>query len=158
MSHECGTGVRRQPPSLVGLLLPVLTLGCGDPDSVVTLPVAGRVTVNGEPLAAATATVVFHPDRSRGNLSPHEPVGHVESDGSYILATAGKSGAPPGWYLVIVSAYERPKDDTRRHHFAAAKSYHLLVNRRYGDPRTSGLKLEVVPNPAPDQYDLKLAP
>jgi hypothetical protein len=147
---------RKQLPCLVGLLFSGLALGCGDP-SVLNLPVAGRITVGGEPLTGGTATVEFRADKSRGNQTPHAPVGHVNADGTYTLMTSGKEGAPPGWYVVIVAAYERPKDD-RRHNFTPARNYRLLVNRKYGDPKTSGLKIEVVRNPAPGHYDLKLTP
>jgi hypothetical protein len=149
--------VRRRLPHLVGLLLAAPAFGCGGSIDVPTVPVTGRITVDGEPLAGGTATVEFRADKSKGNQTPYTPVGHVHSDGTYTLVTSGKKGAPPGWYVVIVAAYERPKDD-KRHNFTPAKNYRLLVNRKYGDPKTSGLKIEVVQEPAPGQYDLKLVP
>jgi hypothetical protein len=149
--------VRRQLPNVIGLLFAVLAFGCGDAVGVPTVPVAGRITVDGEPLTGGTATVEFRADKSRGNQTPYTPVGHVNSDGTYTLVTSGKKGAPLGWYVVVVAAYERPKGD-KRHNFTPAKNYRLLINRKYGDPKTSGLKIEVVQEPAPGQYDLKLAP
>jgi hypothetical protein len=149
--------VRRRLPNRIGLLLAVLAFGCGDSIDVPTVPVAGRIMVDGEPLARGTGTVVFRADKSKGNQTPYTPEGHVQADGTYSLVTSRKKGAPPGWYVVTVAAYERPKDD-HRHNFTPATNYRLLVNRKYGDAKTSGLKIEVVPQPAPGQYDLKLIP
>ena len=88
--------VRRQLPNVIGLLFAVLAFGCGGSIDVPTVPVAGRITVDGEPLAGGTATVEFRADKSRGNQTPYTPVGHVQADGTYTLATSGKKGAPPG--------------------------------------------------------------
>jgi hypothetical protein len=137
-------------------LLAPLALGCGDAGGLPLFPVAGRITVDGQPLCAEQATVVFKPDKGRGNLTDHEPVGRVDPNGNFTLATAGKQGAPPGWYKVVVAAFEAPRND-RRLPGKPARGYRLLANRRYGDAETSGLKVEVVPNPVSGIYDLKLS-
>ncbi len=139
------------------LLLPLLILGCGDASGVgTTYPVSGTITFNGEPLNAENTSVLFKPDASRGNASPFEPVGTADADGSYTLITRGKDGAPPGWYKVVVTAFNGlakhpagPKQD--RH--PAARS---LLPGRYGLAETTTLSVEVVANPARGAYDLKL--
>jgi hypothetical protein len=93
--------------------------------------------------------VSFRPDAARGNTTRYEPAGQIDASGNYKLITAGKDGAPPGWYKVSVVAVEPidPGDP-----YAPRKS---IVNRKYGTP-DSGLAVEVVAEPAPGAYDLKL--
>ena len=130
------------------------SVGCGDGKGPKTYPVAGQILLDSEPLRVDIATVVFKADAAKGNKSPYEPVGNVDSDGRYNLVTAGKNGAPPGWYKVILVAYDEPE---------GAKSlpgrpakYKLRVNRKYGSEKTSTLEIEVVECPAPGAYDLHL--
>ena len=146
--------IRRMLPA--ASLLALLALGCLDSSGVGrTLPVEGRVTLNGEPLSAESAVVLFKPDSSKGNASPFEPVGNVDKDGSYTLLTKGKRGAPPGWYKVIVTATdsrpEAPKDPKKGHPHPRS-----LVPAKYGQEKTTDLSVEVVEAPARGAYDLKL--
>jgi hypothetical protein len=136
-------------------LLAPLALGCGGVGEAGLVPVRGCVTVDGRPLHAEKATVVFKPDKGRGNLTDYEPVGSIDKDGNYTLVTAGKNGAPRGWYKVLVAAFEAPKD-AKRFPGKPAKGYRLLVNRRYADPNTSALKIKVVADAPSGHYDLKL--
>jgi hypothetical protein len=139
------------------MLLGFPTTGCGDASGVgPTFPVAGKVTFNGAPLTATSTVVLFKPDAAKGNTSSFEPIGTIDADGGYTLKTKGKKGAPPGWYKVIVTARDEappahPK--TPKQHRPVAKS---LLPARYGQPQTSGLSIEVVENPTPGAYDLKL--
>lgn len=130
--------------------------GCGDESGVgTTYPVSGTITVNGQPLIAQTAMVLFKPDVSRGNQSPLDPAGTVDGQGHYTLSTAGRSGAPPGWYKVVVTATttEMSVPSGKRHARPRPKS---LVAAKYGQATTTALMVEVVENPAPGAYDLKL--
>jgi hypothetical protein len=130
--------------------------GCDSSGVGTTFPVAGQVTLDGRPLAAKSATVLFKPDAARGNKSTFEPVGRVDEDGNYELLTQGKRGAPPGWYKVIVTALnEDPKHPSgpHRERRPVARS---LVPARYGLAATTDLAVEVVENPAAGAYDLKL--
>jgi hypothetical protein len=132
----------------------ILAVGCGDSSRVTTVAVTGRITVDGQPLKAANATVVFKPVKA--NPSPYEPYGSIDENGRYtLLIHPEQKGAEPGRYKVIVAAFEAPANERRRL-MTPAKNHRLLVNRRYGDPKTSGLEIEVVHNPAPGAYDLKL--
>ncbi len=90
------TAVRRRLPNVIGLLFAVLAFGCGDAVGVPTVPVAGRITVDGEPLTGGTATVEFRADTSKGNQTPYTPVGHIQADGTYTLITSGKKATVSG--------------------------------------------------------------
>ena len=66
-----------------------------------------------------------------------------------------KTGAPPGWYKVVVTATTTDVNvppGKRRDH-PRPKS---LVAAKYGQAKTSELAVEVVESPIPGAYDLKL--
>jgi hypothetical protein len=135
----------------------LLALGCGDDAGIGrTVPVSGMLTVGNEPWTLETTTVLFKPDAAKGNTSLFEPIGTVDAEGQYTLSTKGKPGAPPGWYRVIVTATGTraevsPKGP--RHHPIPVS----LLPAKYGQAKTTDLLLEVVENPAPGAYDLKLS-
>jgi hypothetical protein len=122
--------------------------GCGGPATGDLVPVSGRVTVNGQPLTRGT--ISFRPDAARGNDSLQEPYGKIDAQGRYRLLTAGKPGAPRGWYKVLVVSAEAidPNDP-----YAPRRSY---IDPKYGQVETSGLAVEVVDKPADGAYDLAL--
>jgi hypothetical protein len=122
--------------------------GCGTGGEKLT-PVAGKVTVNGAPLA--TGGVTFHPNAQKGNNTPHIPVGTLDDQGNYQLMSTTKEGAPLGWYKVTVSAQE-PIDP--KNPYAPPKH---MIDPKFSDPSTSGLEVEVVASPSAGAYDLKLA-
>jgi hypothetical protein len=147
--------------AVVFLLLGAIA-GCDNSGVGTTYAVAGQVTLDGKPLVAKDAKVFFKPDAARGNKSSFEPIGQIDSDGNYRLVTPGKpgtspkSGAPPGWYKVIVTALaEDPKHPAgpHRQQRPVARS---LVPARYGQAATTELAVEVVESPADGAYDLKL--
>src|SRR5262249_31855050 len=130
--------------------------GCGDGVGK-THPVSGKVTIHGTRLKGKSATVMFVPDRAKGNDSTLEPGGTIDSSGNYVLYTKGQRGAPPGWYKIVVTAVaEDPPTATgpltKR---PAPKS---IVPSRYGQPSTTPLEIEVVASPAAGAYDLDLKP
>jgi hypothetical protein len=136
-------------------LLACLAAGCDRSGVGPTWPVTGQVTLDDEPLTAKSTIVLFKPDASKGNSSTFQPTGTVDAKGVYHLSTAGKKGAPPGWYTVLVTAREEaptvhPTNPRQR---PVSKS---LVPARYGDEKSSPLSVEVVEKPQPGAYDLKL--
>ena len=148
--------LQRLGPLPFALLSACLTTGCGDDSGVgPTFPVAVKVTVGNVPLTAKSTIVLFKPDAAKGNGSVYEPTGTVDGQGKYALVTKGKKGAPPGWYKIAVTAHEgraeHPKG-TLRHRPVA----HAVIPGKYGQPETSNLSIEVVENPVPGAYDLKL--
>lgn len=134
-----------------GWLLPAVlaaVAGCGGPSDRL-LPVAGQVTVKGEPLT--DGKLVFHPDPEKGNTSTKEPRGIVQ-EGVYRLTTDGRDGAPPGWYRVAVFAFKEPTPET------GLRAPEWLANQRYSDTKTSGLSIQVGENSKLGAYDLDLEP
>jgi hypothetical protein len=89
--------------------------------------------------------VIYVPDKDKGNDLKNSPAGLVGTDGTYTLSTAGKEGAPPGWYKVTV---------TTRYPGAPANAAPIAVE--YADFRKTTLKVEVIASPAAGAYDLHL--
>ena len=137
-------------PTFLNLFITGTDTGVGK-----TYPVIGKLTFDNQPVTAESTTVLFKPDASKGNTSPFEPAGTVDEDGNFTLITKGKSGAPLGWYKVIVTAVEgptkQPKNPRQR---AVARS---LLPAKYGQAKTTDLAVEVVENANPGAYDLKLS-
>jgi hypothetical protein len=139
------------------LLLALPASGCNDGGVGKTYPVSGKVLLDGQPLVAKSATVLFKPDASKGNTSPFEPVASVDSGGNYTLYTRKQRGAPPGWYKVLVTATaeESAAPDSKK----PLKKRPLpqsLVPGKYAQATTTPLQIEVVESPAAGAYDLTL--
>jgi hypothetical protein len=116
-------------------------------DPLGIVPVSGTVLVGDEPLTEGY--VIFRPDPDKGNKSLHEPRGAIDKQGHYKLITGNDTpGAPQGWYKVGVVAQ---KTGTERH---GPPVY--LISKKYADPNASGITIEVVKEPAPSAYDLKV--
>jgi len=129
--------------------LAVAAAGCGDRSGVgKTVPVVGKVTVDGQPVKAGT--VSFRPDKSKGNESVHEPFGEIDAEGNYKLFTGSKEGAPPGWYRVAVMAGEPVEVGN------LTGEARWFANPKYASTDTSELAVEVVEKPEPGAYDFRL--
>jgi hypothetical protein len=110
-------------------------VSCGDNKRVQrpTVPVSGKILVNGQP--AKGVQIVLH---YQGEVAPDErfaPGGTTKDDGSFILATYGtEDGAPEGNYKVemVWPAWHMKRDDGPDK-FAG----------RFADPATSGLTATV---------------
>ena len=113
-------------------------------------PVTGKVTLNGQVLKYGVVT--FRPDATKGNPTQHHPTGEIQPDGTYTLMTAGRKGAPPGHYKVLVFVDENAS--------AGAPAHPVMpkwaINVKYTDEATTDLRVEVVAKPVPGQYDLKV--
>jgi hypothetical protein len=139
------------------VLSTLLASGCGDGSGVgTTYPVRGKVTLNNEPLKAATTIILFKPNAARGNKTPFEPAGTVDEDGNYIVLTKGRPGAPPGWYKVAVTATGAPPAAPAKGPLKHRPLPQSLVPAKYGQAQTTPLEVEVVESPAAGAYDLKL--
>jgi hypothetical protein len=113
--------------------------GCGGPRHV---PVSGKATVDGKPLAGLV--ISFNADPAKGNDARVSCVGRIGADGKYTLLSDDgfkvTKGARLGWYKVTLSS---PDDDA------------LPVHRKYTDFRQTDLSIEVVADPQPGAYDLQ---
>jgi hypothetical protein len=137
-------------PVVLVMVAALLVCGCGSGKQL--LPVSGTVTLNGQPLKAGN--VQFVPEAS-GPQAEEIPIGEVR-DGKYELATRGKKGAPPGKYKVVVHADQFSGDSAPKAKAGTMEMPKSLINLRYTLPGSTPLAKEVVANPAPDAYDLKL--
>jgi hypothetical protein len=119
--------------------------GCGKAPQEKLVPVSGKVTVAGKPLT--TGSVTFLPNASRGNTSPHQPTSRIDAEGNFELTVPPeKKGAPLGWYKIVVFAYDNPQP-------GRLKSF---IDTKYQQENATPLAIEVVENPEPGRYDLKL--
>jgi hypothetical protein len=132
----------------------LVATGCGGGERDGTgVPVSGKVSIEGEPLT--TGSILYIPDPKKGNNSRVRPAGPIDGKGVYTLSAEGKRGIPPGWYTVVVQAYEPVPKDGKGGRSLRVRG-RALVNSVYGRPETSGLQIEVSENPAPGAYDLNL--
>jgi hypothetical protein len=93
------------PTSLATTLLTMLGLCVGCGDGLSTNDVHGKITMNGEPVTKGSIT--FMPTSKKGINRPSS--GPVNSDGSYMLSTAGENdGALAGNYTIN---YAPPTDE-----------------------------------------------
>jgi len=115
------------------LLLP-LFIGCGGQ----YVPVSGRITLNGEPLADAYVT--FQPVGG-GNLEPGPgSYAKTDADGRFTLRVVGdeRSGARVGPHMVSISAYTGAVPEPTEERVARIEN---LVPERYNTETT--LRFEV---------------
>ncbi|QDT81695.1 hypothetical protein [Gimesia maris] len=136
--------------SELGLLLTACCLSsCSSQEAGPTLvPVSGMVRVNGEPLPKVG--ISFRPDAEQGNTAPYQPGGAADDTGKYELIAAAKNGAPPGWYKVVVFPYTPPPGG------GAPKVKLPTFDKKYSDPATTELRIEVKADAPPGAYDLEL--
>ncbi len=119
--------------AMAGLLL---LGGCGDSRSLA--PVTGRVLYNGKPLTSGT--VFFQPEAGQ------PATGEIQPDGAFTLRTRGEGdGAVVGRNKVRVTCYETPAGGAAEQ--GEAVLGRLLIPKRYTDYETSGLVVEVPPDP-----------
>ena len=141
--------VRRGWPSLAILGAFALTsmVGCG----VKRVPVAGTVTVDGQPINVGQ--LVFTPDTAKGNTQRIVCVSRIK-DGHYDLETNGVTrsdsgtGVPLGWYRVSFRILE---DSTKKHQVIAPS-----INGKFWDPDKTPLSIEVKDDAQPGAYDIKM--
>jgi hypothetical protein len=120
--------------------------GCSSGGGETLIPVAGKVTVGGKPLT--TGSVSFRPDSALGNSSQHQPNGAIDAEGKFELyVPPSRKGAPPGWYRVVVTAYDDPQP---------GKPIKSFIDRKYSDEKSTPLKVEVIAQPETGRYDFKL--
>jgi len=111
--------------------------GCSDSGPRL-VAVAGRVTLDGQPLA--TGSVTLRPDAAEGNWE--QPTGSIEADGKYTIYTQRRPGAPPGKYRVVVFATAPTKDAKGAAHPGLPTS---IVPEIFSDPARTPLEIEVDP-------------
>jgi hypothetical protein len=149
VSFSLFRGEGRRPGWYLAALLTggaIIAAGCNTGSGENLAPVTGKVTVNGKPVT--TGSVTFRPDASKGNKTQHQPNGAIDAEGNYELSVPpARKGAPPGWYKVVVFAFDDPQP---------GKPLKSFIDMKYADETTTPLKVEVIENPEPGRYDLKM--
>jgi len=112
-----------------------ISLGCGGPTETVPelVAVTGKVTYQGRPLADASVTFVpadYEEEATELNRVVR-PAGRTDAEGGYELAWGDHTGAPPGKYTVMITAF-KPSDDPE-------EKPESLIPEVYASPKTSGL-------------------
>jgi hypothetical protein len=120
--------------------------GCG---GVKMVPVSGKVMLGDQPLTAGRVSLV--PDRDKGNGASVACIGRINSQGGYDIVTATvrgeiQKGAMTGWYKVTILNSNEFKEDVEG-----------KINKKFMDERTTPLRVEVIENPPPGQYDFKVS-
>src|SRR5688572_18528818 len=125
--------------------LPLVSAGCQQRPTTV----AGKVTLDGEPISVASdarVTVVFHPDGGQGTTL----TGLLDSSGNFRLATGASADVAPGKYQVAISIAELlPKSDE------AEQSTQRITPAKYASVSESGLEANVIPGENQLSFDLK---
>ncbi|HWG42546.1 MAG TPA: hypothetical protein VN688_07145 [Gemmataceae bacterium] len=117
--------------------------GCGKP-SAKLVPVAGKVTLGGQPITAGHVSLVPLSKEEKAGLSS----GSIGSDGSYKILTNNKEGAPLGKYKVTVTPSTMPTQ--------GQQGPPVSIPMVYRDTQRTILSIEVVDQPEAGRYDLKL--
>ncbi|MFO0999766.1 MAG: carboxypeptidase-like regulatory domain-containing protein [Planctomycetaceae bacterium] len=161
-----------QSISFVVTLSVIFTIGgCGGSDKPDTVPVSGKVTLDGVPVEGAS--VMFRPE------GPGRPgTAMTDANGAYSLSSYGEpnDGAVPGDYTVAVikiggpgasalATAAPPQSDpnalstivpTSGTNSAEVPETEYFVPKKYTDPSTSGLKL-TIPENGSDSINLELS-
>jgi hypothetical protein len=130
----------------LGLVACFSTLACTKAPVARTdlVPVSGKVTFQGKPLA--DAKIVFVPT---GKDDPDRPAAVTDAEGAYELVCDDQAGAPPGNYQVVIMAFGPSTDDEVR---PAS-----LIPEKYTNPKKSGLTA-VVKDQDENVIDFTLTP
>jgi len=93
---------------LAGLALLLAAAGCSDKHT--PIPVSGEVTLDGQPVEAATVYFYAVGDLKEGRTA----TGQTDKEGKFRLSTLGTNdGALPGNYKVVVSKYVPSKPNLK---------------------------------------------
>jgi hypothetical protein len=127
---------------VVLILSVTLFSGCKEP--VTLAPVSGKVTFGDQALTSGQVTLV----PADSTTLKEVPGGTIDSNGEYKIFTGGREGAPLGKYKVTVNIAMMPSGDN--------KPPIMGFDRKYTDAKSTPLHYEVVSNPSPGAYDLKV--
>jgi hypothetical protein len=118
--------------------------GCGGPASVATVPVTGKVTLDGQPVTSGQVSFFAADAKAGVGLC----TGIIDANGEYKIFSDGKPGAPLGKYKVMVMPSMVPP--------TGGGALARPQNDKYSDAKSTTLSVEVVSSPAPGAYDLKM--
>ena len=129
------------PPQWIGALVAatVWLAGCGGTDRPKTVPITGRVTIDGQP-PGERGRMHFTPTQAAEGYSKRPASGNYAVDGAYrVMSWEADDGLVPGHYTVNLS----PADPN------ATK-----IPMKYHQSGTSGLEVDVPVDQAKIEYDI----
>ena len=131
----------------------VLFVGCSKHDlgTLPLVPVAGKISVEGEPLDRGY--IQFIPAGARQAQHQYHSTAEIRADGFYSLKTRTAEGAPEGNYLVVVAATATPMPDPSKR---SGWVPDWIIHEKYTQKKTTDLKATVVASPTPGAYDFDL--
>jgi hypothetical protein len=124
-----------------------LCLGCGNKGDDIpdTVPVSGKVTVDGQPVTEGQVSFIpFDKEQKTGALI----TGKIDPSGGYVMYTGGKTGVPPGRYKATVTPVMVPTGGN--------KMPAVTFNTMYTDASKTKLIVNVAANTPASEYELKL--
>lgn len=133
------------------LMIVFSCIGCSSQSSIL-YPVAGKVTVDGEPMEAGS--VALHPKGSTHAQSQYIAAGKVKK-GRYEIFSGQRRGASPGFYKVLVVSTNfsgNPAPPTG----GTIPMPKSLIDPIYGQLGKTPLSIEVVADPEAGAYDLEV--
>lgn len=149
MPHLNGRSPRRLVPAAALAVAVGVAVGCSGGPKL--YPVQGKVYIDDQLVETGetvTGYVVLYPDQAKGNLTQEHVQGNIGPDGSFKVFAGPKEGAPPGWYKVRVDVADTKPSDPYY--------FKRRTPEKYNEKDKSGIVFEVVENPEPGRYDLKL--
>jgi hypothetical protein len=129
-----------------------LFLGCGPTigDHPPVYPVKGKVLFRGKPISAGVVIYELEggdsaPSNQSQPRGPLRATGRIEADGSFeLIAFQGALGVPEGNYKVGISSIAaRSEANLLESAKSAKKGDSNVLQGRYADPKTSGLRDQV---------------
>jgi len=120
--------------------------------------VAGKITVAGAALTAGNLEYLAA-DLQQARSQPRS-VGTIQPDGSYEMQTAGFGGVPPGKYKVVIYAPAEPSEITLPRSLQESNNpaeTKWLINKKYANPGTTDLVVDVVESPPSNAFDLNVS-
>jgi hypothetical protein len=116
-------------------------VGCGDSGRPKTIPISGRVTIDGKP-PGESGSLFFTPTEAADGYSKRPASGTFLADGSYrVMSWKPDDGLVPGHYKVNFL----PGDPTKS-----------AIPGRYQKSETSGLAVDVSVDVSPIEYNIEL--
>jgi hypothetical protein len=136
---------------LLGATLCLFGCGLSVPDHPPVYSVKGKVLYKGKPVSSGVVLFELEggdPISSTSNKAggPLRATGRIEPDGSFqLIAFQGTEGVPEGHYKVGISSVPARTESNILDSAASAKKGNPDVLRgRYSDPKTSGLRTQVL--------------